>query len=395
MKNAEENGSLSGKTETEESESSLHSNTSQMTESDFRKWPEEQYEEVSEYIKQVDEILDLINPSSRKAAQSSEAARSVSQMEAPRLGYNHLENLIKLVEQLKDLKERNSRVQERAQYLKDLKRIRERKKRLKYEAEMQMKQMSPPKYWQAERKDEVQVKKSKSSLPFRKNSRGRSKSVNMEEYDKEKEVCMRRERFPSEEQTSRRKSSNLLQKMNAVGNKAKVSKWTKVKEAFRWEKASHSMVESRPKSNKRDEVQYLQVPQDKTSESPSDSALSGQISASSSVGAPSTSCLAAVSSGYSGEHSSEGHSTSSGYALDLLLPPPPPPPPPQLDDDYLPLPLLQDLSSSSSSEKLDELLTYTELLTEGKSVTAALLTFTNYVFLSTHAKMKEITFKST
>lgn len=338
----------------EESDISWKSDSlSPVSESDSRKWPEEkeQYDEINEYIRQVDEILNFIQPFPRDIRPLDTG----STIRAPqRLGIDHLQNLIKLVEQLKDLKENNSRLNERTRYLEDLKKLRERKKRLKYEADLELK-----KYWPTENKDEPHVKKTRSSLPFRKNSRGRSKSVNIEELDKEGDDRFRRERFPSQEQTPRRKSSSLLQKINLTGSKAKVSKWTKVKEAFRWEKASHSV------SSKREEGQYLQVPQDKASESLSDSALSGQASAASSVGAPSTSCLAAVSSGYSGEHSSEGHSTSSGYVLELL---PSPPAPPQLDDDFLSLPLIQDLSSSSSSEKLDELLTYSELLSQGTMV---------------------------
>lgn len=324
------------------------------------KWPDEkeQYEEITEYIKQVDEILDFIKPFPRELPVEPNALPKNPET-TPRPGLDHLGNLIKLVEQLKDLKEKNSKLQERTQYLKDLKKLHERKKRLKYEAELELQRGSPTKFWPDEGKTEIPTegsfKKGRSSLAFRKNSRGRSKSVNIEE---EREGRFIRERFPSQEQEPRRKSSSLLQKINVSGNKAKVSKWTKVKEAFRWEKAS----EPRSSKSKKDDIhRYLQVPHDKASESPSD--LSGQISASSSVGAPSTSCLAAVSSG---EHSSEGHSTSSGYALDLLPPPPPPPPPLQIDDDFLSLPLLQDLSSSSSSEKLDELLTYSELLAKGK-----------------------------
>ncbi|KAL0275263.1 UNVERIFIED_CONTAM: hypothetical protein PYX00_003170 [Menopon gallinae] len=294
-------------------------------------WTEERecYEEIAEYIKEVNEILDFIKPFPRD--RFPDPGQTVSRSSST--DSDHLGNLIKLVEQLKELKEKDSKMNERTQYLKDLKKLRERKKLLKYEAEVGTSGHCS------------QEEKSRSSMPFRKTSRGRSKSVNIEE--------IRRGRFPEEELT-RRKMSAGSQKPD----KSKVSKWTKVKEAFRWEKAS---VDG--KVSRREDVHYLQVPLDKTPESLSDSPLSGQVSGSSSVGAPSTICLA-VSSGYSGEHSSEGHSTSSGYGMDL----PPPPPPLPTEEDFLMLPLIQDLSSSSSSEKLDELITYSELLAKGNDL---------------------------
>lgn len=293
-----------------------------------KRWTEENecYEEIAEYIKEVNEILDFIKPFPRDGG--PDHGQTVSRSSSTES--DHLGNLIKLVEQLKELKEKDSKMNERTQYLKELKKLRERKKLLKYEAEVGTSGHCS------------QEEKTRSSMPFRKTSRGRSKSVNMDE--------IRRGRFPEEEQ--RRKLSAGSQKTE----KSKVSKWTKVKEAFRWEKAS---VDG--KIARREDVHYLQVPLDKTPESLSDSPLSGQVSGSSSVGAASTSCLA-VSSGYSGEHSSEGHSTSSGCGVDL----PPAPPPLPTDEDFLMLPLIQDLSSSSSSEKLDELITYSELLAKGK-----------------------------
>lgn len=271
----------------------------------------EKYNEMTEYVREVDEILDHIKPF--PSGSSAEIAQ-------PRL--DHLENLIKLVEQLKDLKEKSSTGQQHSQFMKDLERERRRKSKFT-EQDIPPPPPDPP-------------KKHRPSLPFRKSNR--SKSLSAQEY------------FNPDRLESQRKS--LTQ------GKGKVSKWTKVKEAFRWEKASsletrlkhikeetpkpEDAFESLPMTHLTLPGQRLQVPEKPgDTPSPADSVLSGQVSNCSSLGAASSSCLLA-SSGYSGDHS---RSHSSVHMLDLHS---------SSHAHYLGQSLQELSSSSSDDEKHDD-----------------------------------------
>lgn len=318
------------------------------SEAENRQWADDldKYEEITEYMKEVDEILDFIKPFPKRPTERAEA-------EPPRPRLDHLENLIRLVEQLKELKEKNSESQQNTQHLKDLRTMREQRRKGGGGDESAFDIPPPP---------PDPPKKHRPSLPFRKSSR--SKSLSAQEY------------FNTERHMSQRKSVSP--------GKAKVSKWSKVKEAFRWEKASQ--LDTRLKQGKVDRAdvsvseeakpgvvddvlegrqallpqQLLQVPEKPLPDSPSpaDSVLSGQVSSCSSLGgATSSSCLLA-SSGYSGEHSSGAHSHSSVHMLDL------PTLRPLAHKDYL-AQSLQELSSSSEDEKLDEMRTFSHMGTGG------------------------------
>jgi len=104
------------------------------------------------------------------------------------VGFDHLDNLCKLMEQLGDLKEQNNKLQRRVQYLEDLRALQEMHKQLL-----------------------ARTQASQESL-LEKNK------------DKEEEVF---------EDLDRRHSDDLEEGVHP--QKSKVSKWTRVKEAFRQE----------------------------------------------------------------------------------------------------------------------------------------------------------------
>jgi len=267
----------------------------------------EKYEELKEYMQEVDEILDYLKPFPRREVEKSDA-------QSPKK-LDHLENLIRLVEQLKELKEKNYESQQRNRVMRET-HERSRKSR------DQMIDIPPP--------PPDPPKKHRPSLPFRKGSR--SKSIGTPEN-----LVPERLFVP-------RKSMSSI--------KSKVSKWTKVKEAFRWEKAT--VMETRFKHGKKENFEedlaivvespvcdFLQVPEKcGESSSPADSVLSGHLSSCSSLGATSFCHLA--SSGYSGDHS---HSSVGN--LDQHVP--------RLSQtqDYL-AQSLQELPSSPEDDKMDE-----------------------------------------
>ena len=318
-------------------------------------------------------------------------------------GLDHLDNLCKLMEQLGDLREQNSKLQRRVQYLEDLKNLQEMHKQLQEESKrrelqeaaflrtlQQHRQLSAKRHQhrrlieehfptpplrskrggsEESLSNDQQVAnkrnnkcKSVANGKFRQSllkyqPRERSRSVGVEEIKVDKGCG---ERSGQDEELKQR-SQSKQQRRSVVGipsaTKAKVSKWTKVKEAFRWEKASVVMLpEAKSQDsgiggingggvsgvcqNCGDDTRYLRVPTGDSksgdnllSVSPVDSVLSGHSS---------SAC------------SSAGHSP--GY-LPFQHP---------LSDFNLPPATV--LSSSSSSEDLDLDLNFTDILAEyGKS----------------------------
>jgi histidyl-tRNA synthetase len=103
-----------------------------------------------------------------------------------KVGFDHLDNLCKLMEQLGDLKEQNNKLQRRVQYLEDLRALQEMHKQL--------------------------IARTQAS----------QESLLEKGKDKEEEVY---------EDLDRRHSDDLEE--GAMPTKSKVSKWTRVKEAFK------------------------------------------------------------------------------------------------------------------------------------------------------------------
>ncbi|XP_059472303.1 uncharacterized protein LOC132194809 isoform X3 [Neocloeon triangulifer] len=159
-----------------------------------------------EMFRQDDEFLEYLmslpKPQEEQRPLSQAApADSKTSLEAPsKVGFDHLDNLCKLMEQLGDLKEQNNKLQRRVQYLEDLRALQEMHKQLL-----------------------AQTQNSQESL-----------------LDKKKEDAETLETF---EDLDRQHSEELED--GTLPTKAKVSKWTRVKEAFRWEKAQIEPQESR------------------------------------------------------------------------------------------------------------------------------------------------------
>ncbi|KAJ4434064.1 hypothetical protein ANN_16383 [Periplaneta americana] len=357
-----------------------------------------------------------------------------------KVGLDHLDNLCKLMEQLGDLREQNSKLQKRVQYLEDLKNLQEMHKQLQEESKRRQLQevaflqtLQQNRQISAKRHQHRRIIKENFPTPKRHGSedslnneqtttdnnkrnnkcksmtngkfrqsllryqqRERSRSVGVEEIKQDKVVDERSGQDSGD--TSKQSGQESKQQRRSVvgitgGAKAKVSKWTKVKEAFRWEKASVVML---PEAKSQDsgiggisgggggtgggseDTRYLRVPSGDTksgdnllSVSPVDSVLSGHSSS-------------ACSSG----------GQSPGYL------------PCQHPLSDFTLPSATALSSSSSSEDLDIDLNFTDILAEyvtaarqlGLSRTTALLeassstSATLFVAAAQHEK-QELTLK--
>ncbi|CAB3369869.1 Hypothetical predicted protein [Cloeon dipterum] len=157
----------------------------------------------AEMFRQDDEFLEYLMSlpkppeEQRPLSQVAQAESSLESPEAPsKVGLDHLDNLCKLMEQLGDLKDQNNKLQRRVQYLEDLRALQEMHKQLL-----------------------ARTQNSQESL--------------LDKKGKEEEF----------EEMDRQHSEELED--GAIPAKSKVSKWTRVKEAFRWEKAQIEPQESR------------------------------------------------------------------------------------------------------------------------------------------------------
>lgn len=284
---------------------------------EFQKWQNERerYEEVLEYIKEVEEILNLIKPFPRSRSESNEAIKAFPSSDLVRLSsqsepssndLNHLEKIIKLVEQLKELQNSNSKFSGGKDCHRNLRRLRDHKKRLMYE-ELILKS-------EGKNQGAICSENEAEAIEYR---HRRSKSASNETSQREK-----------------RKSNHFTQNLNE--NKLKVSKWTKVKEAFHWERASPSTVS---KSGKKEVFPAGKLFVDDVRESFFERGDTGH------------------------KYFLEDGSLTDFDGLELPSPPPTPPLLEQLrlrfplqNDNYLSVPPPQDLPSSSSSDKVDEFL---------------------------------------
>lgn len=251
-----------------------------------------------------------------------------------KIGLDHLDNLCKLMEQLGDLREQNSKLQRRVQYLEDLKNLQEMHKQLQEETKrrefqevaflhtlQQHRQFAARRHQHRRIVEEIFPNpkregsedsltngqlavsadkrnskcKSMTNGKFRQSllryqQRERSRSVGVEEIKRDKIVDDRNGHETCDETKQKTKRCGGPLVGIAGGTKAKVSKWTKVKEAFRWEKASVVML---PEAKSQDsgigggeDTRYLKVPygDNLLSVSPVDSVLSGHSSSACSSG---------------------------------------------------------------------------------------------------------------
>lgn len=209
---------------------------------DYKPDPVEQ--RVSKAIEEEESFLEYImslpamsteNVEAFKKKQVPVLMRSTSELAG---GLEHLENLYKLMEHLGQLRKQNTKLQKRVKYLENM-----------AQEELQEAECEDPCRHEARRKRSA---KCKSGYGIRqsliRSSRERSRSVGVDEMVKSRQV---------------------------EGMKSKVSKWTKVKEAFRWEKVLLPEVVSQDSGIGGGE--YLRVPSDQSSfsVSPADSVLSG------------------------------------------------------------------------------------------------------------------------
>jgi hypothetical protein len=295
---------------------------------------------------------------------------NVSSGGGAKVGLDHLDNLCKLMEQLGDLREKNSKLQRRVQYLEDLKNLQEMHKELQEETKRRefqdiafLNTLQQHRQFSARRHQHRRIVEESFPNPKREGSeesltngqlaisannkrnnkcksmtngkfrqsllryqqRERSRSVGIEEIKRDKMMDERNgcETCEATKQKTKQQGGALVG--IAGGTKAKVSKWTKVKEAFRWEKASVVMLpEAKSQDNGvgggGDDTRYLKVPygDNLLSVSPVDSVISGHSSSACSSGGQ-----------------SPGYITCQHPLADFTLPP------------------ATTLSSSSSSEDLD------------------------------------------
>jgi hypothetical protein len=289
-----------------------------------------------------------------------------------KVGLDHLDNLCKLMEQLGDLRQQNSKLQRRVQYLEDLKNLQEMHKQLQEETKgrefhevaflhtiqhhrqfaarrhqhRRIVEESFPNPKREGSEDSLTNGQVTVSLNNKRNSkcksmtngkfrqsllryqqRERSRSVGIEELKRHKIMDERdgHETCEAMKQKTKQQGESLVGISGST--KAKVSKWTKVKEAFRWEKASVVML---PEAKSQDseiggceETRYLKVPygDNLLSVSPADSVLSGHSSSVCSSGGHSpgyTTCQHPIA-GFSLPPATALSSSSSSEDLDIDL----------------------------------------------------------------------------
>ncbi|XP_054267001.1 uncharacterized protein LOC128989158 [Macrosteles quadrilineatus] len=208
---------------------------------------------ISKAIEEEDAFLDYIKSlpamSNEKVEEYNKSRyalkRSTSEASG---GLEHLDNLYRLMEHLGQLRIQNSKLQERVKYLEN---IAHEDMPQKEHEEIEEKHRS---------KRSTKCKSSHYGIrqTFMKSTRERSRSVGVEELLKTTGQYRAHEFDPR-------------------SSKSKVSKWTKVKEAFRWEKASNGVLPEAKSQDSglgtADDVRFLRVPQTfSDSSSPADSA---------------------------------------------------------------------------------------------------------------------------
>lgn len=234
-------------------------------------------ERISKAIEEEDAFLDYIKNLPAMSAERVEAYKKsqtmvlkTSKSEAAG-GLDHLDNLYKLMEHLGQLRIQNTKLQERVKYLEH---IAQEEVSVGHKVEQETETDDSKQHSRSKRSTKCKSSHYGIRQTFLKSSRERSRSVGVEEILKS---------------TSQYRLAGTHEfETRAPGVKAKVSKWTKVKEAFRWEKASNGVL---PEAKSQDsglgvaeDVRYLRVPNSHTisdnsssfSVSPADSVLSGQ-----------------------------------------------------------------------------------------------------------------------
>ncbi|XP_066994482.2 serine-rich adhesin for platelets [Anabrus simplex] len=239
---------------------------------------------ISEALQKEDEFLEYLmslpaaaaankktEPQKQLMRSTSTYASTSSSGGGPKVGLDHLDNLCKLMEQLGELREQNCKLQRRVQYLEDMKNLQEMHKQLQEEAKQRE---VPLKYGYRYRYSSINTgdKQSKrtnengnhSGLPkvefaegssgnktdsYTKrnakcksiaNSRTRQSLSQNQQRERSRSVGIDELKTDTEQATTSKSGGKHSQRRSVEGvtGKAKVSKWTKVKEAFRWEKAA-------------------------------------------------------------------------------------------------------------------------------------------------------------
>lgn len=177
---------------------------------------------MTEALRQEDEFLEYLMSFPRTEPRPSVPSEPSDSQ--PKVGLDHLDNLCKLMEQLGELREQNCKLHKRVQYLEDLRALQDMHRQLKAR---------------------VQRQSSEDCLRDGVTS-GVSSGVGVNDNKLNKldsEECLLDD---SKQKSSlhNTQSFHLRERSRSVGPeelpippKAKVSKWTRVKEAFRWEKA--------------------------------------------------------------------------------------------------------------------------------------------------------------
>ncbi|KAG8268833.1 hypothetical protein J6590_017084 [Homalodisca vitripennis] len=230
---------------------------------------------ISKAIEEEDAFLDYIKALPAMSNEKIEAykksqlpvyKRSTSEVAG---GIEHLDNLYRLMEHLGQLRIQNSKLQERVKYLEN---IAQEDVAISQKVEQEMEVDENKQHSRNKRSTKCKSSHYGLRQTFMKSTRERSRSVGVEEIMKSTTQY-------------RLAGTQEFETRGSGGVKAKVSKWTKVKEAFRWEKASNGVLPEAKSQDSGlgvgDDVRYLRVPQmlsdnSSFSVSPADSVLSGQ-----------------------------------------------------------------------------------------------------------------------
>nr|CAD7433511.1 unnamed protein product [Timema monikensis] len=241
--------------------------------------------------KQADQTAEAHHPEPPGFMRSTSTYSSSSG--GPKVGLDHLDNLCKLMEQLGDLRDQNSKLQRKVQYLEDIKNLQEMHKQLHQDTKQRRLQdeellkillhshrnrgpgsthikrhvrreeyegnltdsclldhggseeslsnikTEPTMNTRSTKCKSISHSKMRQYL-MHSHQRGRSRSVGIEELKaKDDDDYDERRRSKRHEKSRQRRS---IAAVTGGSCKSKVSKWTKVKEAFRWEKASATML---------------------------------------------------------------------------------------------------------------------------------------------------------
>lgn len=208
-----------------------------------------------EYIKSLPAMSTEKIEAYNKKIQTPVYKRSTSEVVG---GLEHLDNLYKLMEHLGQLKKQNFQLQKRLKHLENINHEEEKTE-------------------EPEREESKRLSRFKRSTKCKSSHYGLRHSLMRSPRERSRSVGV-------EEITSGTRPLDY-EPRNQINLKAKVSKWTKVKEAFRWEKASCAVL---PEAKSQDsglgageDIRFLRVPHSSSdhssfSVSPADSVLSGQ-----------------------------------------------------------------------------------------------------------------------